>query len=90
MRKIKYIISFLVIFLVLLFNGESFQFYISDIESQYYNTSLYLPDYEKPDEMIQDIKNTANKYDVEIFAVVENIKNAFYTEKTFFCDIMML
>lgn len=86
MRKIKYIISFLVIFLVLLFNGESFQFYISDIESQYYNTSLYLPDYEKPDEMIQDIKNTANKYDVEIFAVVENIKNAFYTEKTFFCD----
>lgn len=86
MRKIKYIISFFVILLALLFNGESFQFYISNMESQYYNTSLYLQDYQEPKEMIADIINSGAKHNVMVFTIIENVKNAYFTEKTFFCD----
>lgn len=56
------------------------------MESQFYSTSFYLQDYQEPKEMIEDIKNSGLKHNVKVFTVVENFKNAFYTEKIFFCD----
>lgn len=86
LRKIKYIISFFVILLAFLFNGESFQYYVSNVESQYYSTTFYLQDYQKPEEMIEDIQDSGLRHHVNVFTVVDNVKNAHFTEKTFYCD----
>jgi putative ABC transport system permease protein len=80
LKKIKYIISFCIMFIGLLIIGESHIFYLDNFYSQYAYTTLYLQDNTTSDEMITDITNSATSNDVEVFTFVQSNPNSSLTE----------
>ncbi|HAK42010.1 MAG TPA: hypothetical protein DCM59_03925 [Clostridium sp.] len=80
MKKIKYIISFCIMFIGLLIIGESHIFYLDNFYSQYAYTTLYLQDNTTSAEMITDITNSATSNDVEVFTFVQSNPNSSLTE----------
>lgn len=80
MKKIKYIISFCIMFIGLLIIGESHIFYLDNFYSQYAYTTLYLQDDTTSDEMITDITNSATSNEVEVFTFVQSNPNSSLTE----------
>ena len=80
MKRIKYIISFCIIFIGLLIIGESHIFYLDNFYNQYANTTLYLQNDTTSDEMIADIVNSATSSEVEVFTFVRSQPNSSLTE----------
>lgn len=80
MKKIKYIISFCIMFIGLLIIGESHIFYLDNFYSQYAYTTLYLQDNTTSAEMITDITNSATSNDVEVFTFVQSNPSSSLTE----------
>ncbi|WP_404661544.1 DUF1430 domain-containing protein [Haloimpatiens myeolchijeotgali] len=67
MKKIKYIISFCIIFIGLLIIGESHIFYLDNFYTQYAYTTLYLQNDTTSEEMIGDILKSSTNNEVEVF-----------------------
>ncbi|WP_346887373.1 DUF1430 domain-containing protein [Clostridium sp. UBA1056] len=80
MKKIKYIISFCIMFIGLLIIGESHIFYLDNFYSQYAYTTLYLQDNTTSAEMITDITNSATSNEVKVFTFVQSHPNSSLTE----------
>lgn len=80
MKKIKYIISFCIMFIGLLIIGESHIFYLDNFYAQYAYTTLYLQDNTTSAEMITDITNSATSNEVEVFTFVQSNPNSSLTE----------
>lgn len=72
MKKIKYIISFCIIFIALLIIGESHIFHLDNFYTQYWSTTLYLQDGIKSEEMIKDIVDSAACNEVEVFTFINS------------------
>ncbi|GAA0182030.1 hypothetical protein SH2C18_44760 [Clostridium sediminicola] len=70
MKWIKYIISFLIMFIGLLIIGESHIFYLDNFYTQYDNTTLYLQSRITSEEMITDILDSAARNEVEVFTYI--------------------
>lgn len=70
MKWIKYIISFLIMFIGLLIIGESHIFYLDNFYTQYDNTTLYLQSRITSEEMIADILDSAARNEVEVFTYI--------------------
>lgn len=67
MKRIKYIISFCVIFIGILIIGESHILCLDNFYTQYDNTTLYLQTGMTSEEMVNDILNAAAVNEVEVF-----------------------
>ncbi len=80
MKRIKYISCFFIMFLGMLIIGESHIFYINDFYRSFYNTSLYLQEDTAPEEMINDIVNSATLNKVDVFAYTASFYSTLYTE----------
>ncbi|MFT4416680.1 DUF1430 domain-containing protein [Fredinandcohnia humi] len=84
MKKIKYIVSFIVIMIGLLIIGESHQLYLNNFNAVFSNTTMYLQENTTADEMIQDILDSAERNDVEVFAVNSTVHSTFLKEITIY------
>lgn len=80
MKKIKYIISFCIIFIGLLIIGESHIFHLDNFYNQYSNTTLYLQNDITSDEMMADIANSAASNKVEVFTFIRSQQSSSLTE----------
>lgn len=69
MKRIKYIISFSIIFIGILIIGESHIFYLDNFYTQYDNTTLYLQINTTDEEMKRDIINSSKANNVDIFTL---------------------
>lgn len=65
--------------------GESFQFYLSNFESGFYHTTMYLQDYTTQSEMINDILNSSEHHNVEVFAIESHIESTLLNKITIYC-----
>lgn len=77
MKKIKYIIYFLLVFLGFIITGEIFQDYLNSFESQSDYTTLYADKGVSHNEMLVDIENAAEKNNVEVFFVKRENSSVF-------------
>lgn len=80
MKKIKYIISFFIIFIGFLIIGESHVFYLDNFYTQYNNTTLYLQGNTTSEEMIADIVDSSNKNGVQVFTFIRSHPSISLTE----------
>lgn len=69
MKKIKYIISFCIIFIGILIIGESHIFYLDNFYTQYDNTTLYLQIDTTSEEMKRDIIDSSRANNVDVFTL---------------------
>ena len=67
MKRIKYIISIIIIVVGLIIIGESYIFHLRDFYTQFSNTTLYLQPNTENEEMKNDILDSAEKNGVEVF-----------------------
>lgn len=80
MRWIKYIISFCIIFIGFLIIGESHIFYLDNFYTRYSNTTLYLQSGTTSEEMVNDIINSAERNEVQVFTFIKS-HPSFYLSK---------
>ncbi|PWA11940.1 hypothetical protein DCC39_08370 [Pueribacillus theae] len=81
MKKIKYIISLILIAIVFGFIGEIYVWHVDSFESTYTNVTMYLQKETSQEEMIEDIYHAAEKENVEIFTIDQEIENIFSTTR---------
>lgn len=82
MKAIKYIIGALFLTLILVFMGDMYVWNMESFETEYISTTMYLPVNIEKDEMIYDMKYTAENYDCLIFTVVKDLESAFLSRIT--------
>ncbi|MEA4826955.1 MAG: hypothetical protein VB130_10010 [Clostridium sp.] len=80
MKWIKYIISFCIIFIGFLIIGESHIFYLDNFYTPYANTTLYLQSGTTSEEMVNDIMNSAERNEVQVFTFIKS-HPSFYLSK---------
>ena len=61
MKKIKFIISFLIIFLGFLIIGESHNFYIENFSDKFYNTNFFIPENVEGQEAFKEMESATEK-----------------------------
>lgn len=81
MKKIKYIISLILFIIVFGFIGEIYVWYIDSFETSYTNVTMYLQKDTTQEQMIQDIYHAAEKENVEVFTIDQEIENIFSTKR---------
>ena len=80
MKNIKFIVSFIVIMMGLLIIGESHQLYLNNFNAVFSNTTMYLQENTTADEMFQDILDSAERNDVEVFALTSSVNSTLLKE----------
>lgn len=80
MKKIKYILSFLLFFIGFSFVGESFMLYLDTFEENFSNTTVFKPAYISNDVMKEDIKQAAETNKVGFFVYKEVLTNSVKTD----------
>lgn len=83
MKKIKFVISFILILIGFFITGESYQLYLDNFETQNYSTTLFLNGSPNNTEqkMVGDIKKAAEQNDVQVFTVVSDVKSMLLSER---------
>ncbi|SMG07993.1 hypothetical protein [Paenibacillus aquistagni] len=83
MKKIKFVISFILILIGFFITGESYQLYLDNFETQNYSTTLFLNGSPNNTEqkMVEDIKKAAEQNDVQVFTVVSDVKSMLLSER---------
>jgi putative ABC transport system permease protein len=84
LKKIKFIISFIVIMAALLIIGESHQLYLNNFNTAYSSTTMFLQENTTTDEMVEDILDSAKRNDVEVFALISNVRSTFLKENNIY------
>lgn len=84
MKKIKFIISFIVIMAALLIIGESHQLYLNNFHTTYSSTTLFLQENTTADEMMEDILDSAERNDVEVFTLISTVRSTFLKENNIY------
>lgn len=79
MKLIKHILSIFIIFIGILIFSEGYHFYIQDFQREFSFTNFYQQEYSK-EEMLLDLENTSEKYDLNIFIVKNKVINNYYNE----------
>lgn len=78
MKYIKTILSLLFLGIPILFSGDLFQMYSFSF-ADFYNTSINQRDGIESDNFINELKDTAKKYDIDLFMIDSNIKGDYET-----------
>lgn len=84
MKKIKYIISGLLIAAVFGIIGELYVWHMENFESAYTYVTMYSQKNVLQEEMVEDIYNTAAKTNVEVFTVSREVENIFSSKTTIY------
>jgi|GEM_PF-3407506 len=84
-KIVKFILVSILLIIVAIIPGELFQAYL-DQYNDFYETSFYLQKGGSADEMIKDLSDTADKYDVHIFKIYEREKNTYSTSLDIYAD----
>lgn len=79
MKLIKYITSFILFFITLIFIGEIYVWNLDSFETEYKYVTFYLQENTTKSEMLNDIVVAAEKENVSIF-VVDKKFTSLYTE----------
>lgn len=79
MKRIKYIISIIIIIIGLIIIGESYLFHLRDFYTQFSNTTLFLQPNTTEEEMINDILNSAEKNEVQVFCYNMSSRSTLHT-----------
>ncbi len=75
MKKNKVIVFGILFFIGLLFSNEMYIQYLSYINSNYYYVSFY-PENGKEMEMLEEVEQTADKHNLQVFFVVDETKSS--------------
>lgn len=81
MKKIKFILSCILIIIVFSFIGEIYVWHMDSFESSYTSVTMYLQENTSQDEMIHDIYQAAEKENVEVFTIDQKLENIFTSTK---------
>lgn len=84
MKKIKYIISGLLIAAVFGIIGELYVWHMENFESAYTYVTMYSQKNVSQEEMVEDIYNAAAKTNVEVFTVSREVENIFSSKTTIY------
>ena len=87
MKLLKYVISFLILFVGLFIVGESHTFRLNNFYTPFISTSAYLAHDTTEDEMIADMLHAAERNKVEFFAYTRSTPNSMNTEYTIYGSI---
>lgn len=85
MRKIKYLTSMIFIAIILTFIGDMYIWNIDSFETEYISTTMYLPEDNSQDEMLEDIQKKARKHNCLIFVVNRNIDTVHSETVSVYC-----
>lgn len=80
MKAVKYIISFIILFVGMLIIGESQIFHLDNFYTEFDNTTMYLQPNTTEEEMVTDILNAANRNEVDVFTFKRSPRSSFLTE----------
>ncbi|MEG0909559.1 MAG: hypothetical protein RSH78_04265, partial [Bacilli bacterium] len=83
-KKVKIIISAIIIFVGLLFIGENFQDYLGNFDTELYHMRIPVPNGVSQNEMLRDITEKSKKNKVDIFAITHDSKNKTMSEINFY------
>lgn len=86
MKLLKYVLSFLILFVGLFIVGESHTFRLNNFYTSFISTSAYLA-YNTTEEMIADMLSAAERNEVEFFAYTRSTPNSMNTEYTIYGSI---
>lgn len=83
MKKIKFIISFILILLGFFITGESYQLYLDNFETSSYSTTLFLNGSPNNTEqkMVEDITKASEQNSVQVFTIVSDVKSMLLSER---------
>lgn len=80
MKKIRFIVSFCILFIGVLIIGESHVFYLDNFYTKFAYTTMYKQPHTTDEEMINDILASAKQNKVEVFTYIRSPKSIFLTE----------
>lgn len=84
MKLLKYVLSFLILFVGLFIIGESHTFRLNNFYTPFISTSAYLAHNTTEEEMITDMLSAAERNEVEFFAYTRSTPNSMNTEYTIY------
>ncbi|GGA18149.1 hypothetical protein GCM10008018_72670 [Paenibacillus marchantiophytorum] len=83
MKKIKFVISFIMMLIGFIITGESYQLYLDNFETANYSTTLFLngsPNNTKQS-LVNDITRAAEDNQVKVFTVLSDVKSMLLSER---------
>ena len=80
MKKIKYLLAFILFFIGFSFSGESFMLYLDTFEENFPQTTLFKPVSVSDEEMKSDLTLAANRNNIQFFAYQEKLTGAKQTD----------
>lgn len=86
MKKIKYIIMFVLILVSLVITGDFFQEHLRHFENEYKYTTFALPHGTPQEEMISDMKTAAENRGVKFFFVDRKVLSTFEEKIIIYCS----
>lgn len=88
-KAVKWMLISVLLIIVAIIPGELFQGYL-DQYNDFYETSFYLPDNISANEMLRDLSDTANKYNIHIFKIYESEKKTYAASLEIYADEEMV
>lgn len=86
MKKIKMLISVLILMFCVGMIGEVYQNYLIVIEDEFYVTTFYMQPDTQSDKMLEDIYEAAKQNNVSVFKIQHMVKNEFQTQLMIYAD----
>lgn len=87
MKKIKYILSSLLIIAALIFNGELFVLYLDNFQNSFYSASFSFEHIDKSiteEEILEDFKSASEKYHVDYFFIHSKLESSYLQTMTIY------
>ncbi len=86
MKKVKYLLIFLMLLFGFIVPGELYQFYMNDFCDFYTETFYYNNSYFSKNEMLTNISDSARNHNVHVFLMHDNLENKFKRQITIYCN----
>lgn len=86
MKKIKYLLAFILFFIGFCFSGESFMLYLDTFEDNFSQTTVFKPNLVPDEEMKNDITRAASNSNIQFFAYQEKLTGAKQTDIYIYTD----
>jgi hypothetical protein len=84
MKKIKYLMAFLLLSIASIFVGEFYIYYLDNFEEDFYHTEFYKPFDSSNEEMTEELLNAAEENEIMLFTVERNVISTIKSEMTIY------
>ena len=85
MNKVKYILITLILLAGFLLPGELYQLYVNQF-NDFYETSFYLQGSATKEQMLEDIAQTAQQHELQVFTMQSEVIDTFRKEIVIYCN----